>query len=232
VPDADPAASFPPALRQILLEAREAGFLGPGDVEPHLRHAEGFLAVARSLSPATPGDRTRLLDLGSGAGLPGLAIASGWAEAELVLLDANHRRTEFLRRAVDRCGLEGRVSVVEGRAEVVGRDPLYRGSFAGVVARSFGPPAVVAECGAPFLRTGGWLVVSEPPETPESLEVPPGDSQPEQARRWPAQGLAQLGLEPEEFVRDEFGFQVLRQAEPCSERFPRRDGVPAKKPLF
>jgi 16S rRNA (guanine527-N7)-methyltransferase len=227
VPDADPAQSFPPALRLVLLEGREAGFLGPGDVERHLRHAEGFLAVARSLSPATSGDRTRLLDLGSGAGLPGLVMASRWPEADLVLLDANHRRTEFLLGAVERCGLEGRVSVVEGRAEVWGRDPLYRGTFAGVVARSFGPPAVVAECGSPFLRPGGWLIVSEPPETS------PGDSPPpEQARRWSAQGLALLGLEPEEFVRDEFGFQVLRQAEPCPERFPRRDGVPAKKPLF
>lgn len=237
MPDADPTAPFPPALRQVLLEAREAGFLGPGDVERHLRHAEGFLAVARSLSPTNSGNRTRLLDLGSGGGLPGLAMASRWEGADVVLLEANHRRTEFLRRAVDRCGLGGRVSVAEGRAEVVGRDPHYRGTFDGVVARSFGPPAVVAECGAPLLRTGGWLVVSEPPEAsdspePQPAETEPGNSQPEQARRWPVQGLVQVGLVPEEFVRNEFGFQVLRQAEACPERFPRRDGVPAKKPLF
>jgi 16S rRNA (guanine527-N7)-methyltransferase len=224
VPDADPGDPDQAVLHAILVEAREAGFLGPGDIAPHLLHAEAFLAVARA---QTPDDGTaRLLDLGSGAGLPGLVVATRWADAELVLLDANRRRADFLLRAVARCGLEGRVTVVQGRAEVWGRDPLYRGTFAGVMARSFGPPAVVAECGSPFLRPGGWMIVSEPPEAPNV------DSQPKPEQRWPPEGLAQLGLEPDEVVRGAFGFQVLRQREACPERFARRDGVPAKKPLF
>jgi 16S rRNA (guanine527-N7)-methyltransferase len=122
-----------------------------------------------------------------------------------------------------RCGLESRVTVVHQRAEVAGRDPAYRGTFDGVVVRSFGSPAVVAECAAPFLRPGGWLIVSEPPGASE------GD---EQSSRWPADQVAQVGLEPGEFVRGDFGYQVLYQREECPDRFPRRNGVPTKHPLF
>ena len=224
MPDTDEGNPIPPALHgvltEILAEARAAGFLGPGPIEPHLRHANGFVRLARSLTP--PRTAPRILDLGSGGGLPGLVIAAAWPSAELVLLDASERRTEFLLRAVRRCELESRVSVEHQRAEVSGRDPAYRAAFDGLVVRSFGSPAVVAECGAPFLRPGGWAVVSEPPEASEAGR----------GARWPAEPLSRLGLEPGEFVRGDFGYQVLNQRAMCPEKFPRRNGVPAKHPLF
>jgi 16S rRNA (guanine527-N7)-methyltransferase len=219
-----------PLLRQILEEARAAGFLGPGPVDTHLRHAEGFVAVCRHLWPDGPTPPV-LLDLGSGGGLPGLVVASRLPEASLVLLDAQGRRTVFLSDAVRRLGLDARVSVRQDRAEAAGRDPSARGHFDGVLARSFGPPAVVAECAAPLLKPGAWLVVSEPPggspgSPPDLSEGPPGPA------RWPAERLRQLGLVPDRLFHEEFDYQTLRQAEPCPDRFPRRDGVPAKRPLF
>jgi 16S rRNA (guanine527-N7)-methyltransferase len=84
---------------------------------------------------------------------------------------------------------------------------------------------VVAECAAPLLKVGGWLVVSEPPRDGPSVAD-------DEASRWPAGSLGQLGLEPGEPVHEEFDYRVLRQAVPCPDRFPRRNGVPAKKPLF
>ena len=98
-----------------------------------------------------------------------------------------------------------------------------RGGFDGALARSFGRPAVVAECAAPLLRVGGWLVVSEPPRT--DAETDPGS-------RWPATELLQFGLEPAELIHEDFEYRTLRQASPCPDRFPRRNGVPAKRPLF
>jgi 16S rRNA (guanine527-N7)-methyltransferase len=207
-------------LEQVLSEARQAGFLGPGPLGPQYRHAEGFAALARRLSPTS----SRLLDLGSGGGLPGLVVALAWPEATVVLLDGNRRRAGFLAGAVERLDLGGRVNVVHQRAEVAGRDPQLRAGFAGVLARSFGPPAVLAECAAPFLRVGGWVVVSEPPAGPSGTDEGSG--------RWPAEPLAQVGLVPDEVVQDEFSYQVLRQRTLCPERYPRRDGVPAKRPLF
>ena len=100
-----------------------------------------------------------------------------------------------------------------------------RGGFDGVLARSFGRPAVVAECAAPLLHPGGWLVVSEPP--PDRPGASPTQD------RWPAEALSSSSAwSGKERLREGFDYQILRQAQTCPERFPRRDGVPAKKPLF
>jgi len=220
VPGADEGDHFPTLVLELLTDARALGFLGPGPLDPQVRHAQGFAAIGRRLSPE---GSPRLVDLGSGGGLPGLVVAAEWAEVTLVLLEANGRRVAFLRRAVERLGLEDRVSVLEGRAEVCGREPDLRAGFDGALARSFGRPAVVAECAAPFLKVGAWLLVSEPPRSGGEED---GDS------RWPAGPLGQLGLRPAEVMHEDFEYRLLRQVEACPERFPRRNGVPSKKPLF
>ena len=200
-------------LEEVLEEARELGFLGPGPVAGHIEHAAGFVQAVGEPHPA------RVVDLGSGGGLPGLVVASAWPGATVVLLDANERRTRFLTNAVRDLGFGDRVRVVHARAEDVGHDPLWRGRADLVVARSFGVPAVTAECAAPLLEVGGRLVVSEPPE--------------ESGDRWPADALGKLGLRPAARLEQAFSrFQILRQEEPCPESYPRRVGVPAKRPLF
>ena len=196
------------ALLGVLEDARHFGFLGPGPITTHLESARRFLEVLAELMPA------RVLDLGTGGGVPGLALAQWLPDTEFVLLDSMERRTKFLDLALDRLEFGARVSIVRERAEVAGRAESLRGTFDAVTARSFAPPPVTAECGAPFLRHGGALLVSEPPE--------PAD-------RWPADGLATLGLVLQE-VRN--GIAVLKSNEACPERFPRRSGVPAKRPLF
>lgn len=195
--------------------SQRLGFLGPGPVADHVTHARGF-AVGLDAPPS------RFLDLGSGGGVPGLVLATLWPSASVVLLDAGERRCAFLRDAVARLGLDGRVDVVRQRAEEAGRSPALRGTFDLVVARSFGAPAVTAECAAPFLEVGGLLVVSEPPE---DRPGPGGD-------RWPADGLAAVGLGVGPTWRAPYRYQALVQREPCPDRYPRRVGQPAKRPLF
>ena len=211
---------MPEAVLTALGRAREQGFLGEGDLEVQLRHAFGFAEAAAAAG--LPTGPVTLLDLGSGGGVPGLVLAAAWPTCQVTLLDANVRRCAFLREAVAACGWEGRAVVVEARAEEAARQPTLRHGLQLVVARSFGPPAVVAECAAPFLRTGGLLIVSEPPPGPDVAEE----------ARWPAGPLAQLGLVPVALHRGEFGYQVLRQNAPCPDRFPRRVGVPTKRPLY
>jgi len=161
----------------------------------------------------------RAADLGSGGGVPGLPLALRFVEWRWTLVEAGERRSAFLRDAVRRLGVEDRVEVVRERAEVLAREPDRGAAFGLAVARGFGAPAVVAECAAPLLAVGGFLVVSEPPGG--------------MAARWPADGLALLGLAPAQASAGGLGaFQVLRQALPCPDRFPRRVGVPAKRPLF
>jgi len=204
----------------VLEEARRLGFLGPGPVQTHLDHAAGFAEALRA-SFVTGDDRVpgRAADLGSGAGLPGLPLALYFAASRWTLVESAVRRAAFLRDAVRSLGLGARVDVAEERAEVLGRAVEHRGTYDLIVARSFGPPAVVAECGAPLLRLHGWLAVSEPPGGAPD--------------RWPEAGLALLGLSRESAVSaGGWAYQVLGQRSLCSERYPRRVGVPTKRPLF
>ena len=198
----------PHSLVAELERARHLGFLGPGPVEDHIRHAAGFLAALESVSGT-------VIDLGSGGGVPGLVVGLARPDLRLVLVEATAKRCRFLESACHRLALPA--EVIEARAEHLGRG-ARRGTADAVIARSFGTPGVTVECGAPLLRVGGCLVVSEPPEpAPE---------------RWPTAPLAALGLEVDPRPRTSPAVQVLRQLRLCPDRYPRRVGVPAKRPLF
>jgi 16S rRNA (guanine527-N7)-methyltransferase len=209
--------------RRTLERAAELGLLGSSDLDAQIDHALGFAAAFERSLGRPP---RSMLDLGSGGGLPGLVLYEAWPETEVVLLDSSRRRTEFLRLELSLSAGEGpqeriRVEVLRGRAEEVAHDGRYRERFEAVSSRSFGRPAVVAECGAPFLKTPGVLVVSEPP----------GGEDP---ARWPAAELDEVGLGPGEALRIEgrFNYRVLEKHGPTPDRYPRRVGVPAKRPLF
>jgi 16S rRNA (guanine527-N7)-methyltransferase len=196
-----------PSLLAQLERARTLGFLGPGPVEAHVTHAEAFLAALSTTAGL-------VIDLGSGGGVPGLVVGVSRRDLRVVLVEARGVRCRFLEDAVAALGLDGEVR--HGRAEELGRSEL-RGTASAVVARGFGPPSATAECGAPLLRVGGLLVVSEPPPPP-------------QPDRWPP-AVGQLGLERGARLGAP-AVQVLHQVSPCPDDFPRRPGVPAKRPLF
>lgn len=207
-------------LRDLLVRARDLGLLGPGPVEDHLVHARAWAAVL-----ADPPEHG--LDLGSGAGVPGLVLAAAWPASRWTLLDAGQRRGEWLQAAVGELGCADRVEVVVNRAETAARTERLREQCDLVVARGFGPPAVTAECATGFLRVGGRLSVSEPP--PE--EGPAGGpAAPEE--RWPEAELSVLGFDAPRFVRQDAGFVILRKTTRTDARWPRRDGVPQRRPLW
>lgn len=208
------------ALIEVLRQAQDLGFVGPGAIEAQVGHGNAFaraVAVGWAEAGGAGPHPDRVADLGSGGGLPALVLALLWSDAEVTLIEAGHRRAAFLNHAVNRLRIGGRVTVVEGRAELVGRDTRHRASYRAVTSRAFGPPAVTAECGAPLLGVGGVLVVSEPPAGPP---------------RWPPHGLATLGMGPATVGRSEPRFAVVAQIQLCPERYPRRVGVPSKRPLF
>ena len=189
----------------VLEEARELGFLGPGPVSFHVEHARAYLPLLADVTGSA-------LDLGAGGGVPGLVLAAERPDLAWTFLDGMQKRTAFLERAVARLGLTN-VVVRTARAEEV---PDLRGRFDAVVARSFAAPAVTAECAAPLLRVGGRLVVSEPPDGEQD--------------RWSGAGV--LGLGAPTVVTGPPTLVVLVQEAPCPDRYPRRTGVPAKRPLW
>ena len=208
----------PQGLIEILEAARARGLIGTGDLGSHIDHSLGFATALTAVRGDGLGWQDRVIDLGSGGGLPGLVLASV-SDAEVTLVEGSSNRAKWLAEAAALGPYRRPVTVRGERAEAVGRDPSMRASQSVVVARAFGQPAETAECAAPLLTVGGYLVVSEPPESA--------------GERWEAKGLARLGLERVTVV--EAGgvtFAVLRQVAACPATFPRRVGVPRKRPLF
>ena len=205
-------------VRTILRRSAAMGFLGGMSIEDQVVHALGFQAAVEHVLGRPP---TSVVDLGTGGGLPGLVLVAVWPTTRVVLLDASERRTDFLHQEVEQWGRADRVSVIRGRAEEVERSAQLAAGTEVVVARSFGSPAVTAECSAPLLELGGLVAVSEPPET-DSFD------------RWPETGLAMVGLERLASYRylDRFGYQLLKKSSPTPDRYPRRVGIPTKRPLF
>lgn len=205
-----------PGLLEVLGEARYLGFLGPGPVGDHLRHAEAFSVAATHPSSPPP---EAFADLGSGGGVPALVLLRAWPETRALLVESLGRRAEFLVGAVDHLGWSDRVEVRSERAEAVAAEESIRERFPLVTARSFGPPAVTAEIGTGFVAPGGRLVVSDPPEA--------------DPRRWPGAGLAELGFAGMDRIGvDGFHFAIIPKVASAPPNRPRGVGRPAKRPLW
>jgi len=200
------------AVTAWIERAHAYGFIGEPAAKA-LEHSRAFAVVLNDLGVK------RWLDLGSGGGVPGLVVATELPATTGVLLEVKERRASFLEEAVHALGLDERITVVMARAEVAGHDVGLRERFDAVVARSFAAPAVTAELGAAFVAPGGHLVVSEPP----------GDG----GRRWDHPNeLRQLGLGPGQVRGEGRHFVLLGKELATPERFPRRVGVPERRPLF
>lgn len=140
---------------------REAmNLVGPGDVDAQIDDCAQALAVLDDVVV-----RGAWVDLGSGAGLPGLVLAARCPDAEVTLVDSRAKRTAFLEHVVMQAGATG-VHVVRARVET-----LPSGAFDGVVARAFAPPEDVLCHADRLLRDGGCVVLflqghADPPDAP------------------------------------------------------------------
>jgi 16S rRNA (guanine527-N7)-methyltransferase len=199
------------AYGALLLETnRHVNLTGAKDAAALLVH----LLDALTLGADVNGE---LIDVGSGGGLPGipLAIVSG---VRIVLLEAVAKKAAFLERALAELGIAG--DVVAGRAETVGHDPRWRERFAVATARAVAPAPSVAELTVPFLRLGGRALLQRGALAPTE-------------RRSLEDAAPMLGavLTEERQLAGERRILVLTKTGPTPNRFPRRNGVPQKRPL-
>ena len=141
-------------LVEALTEAQHLGFLGARPITEVIEHARAFVDALNEF----PAD-ARVIDLGSGGGVPGLVIAAERPDLHVTLLDRRTKRTDFLERSVRRLGWTERVSVMATDVATLRPDPL----FDAAVARGFGPPAETLVVAARLVRVGGLVVISEPP---------------------------------------------------------------------
>lgn len=218
------AAQFETYLRELLAANRRLGLTALREPEAiQRRHFLESLAVAVALAKlAIQPDRA--IDIGSGGGFPGLPLKIVRPEVRLTLLEATGRKAAFLAELVQRLGL-AQVEVATGRAEALAHDPAHRQAYDLALARAVAPLPVLVELALPFLRLGGYLA------------APKGSRAPQEAEE-AAKALAVCGGHLERIeplaapgARVAPTLVLVRKVSPTPEGYPRRPGIPFKRPL-
>lgn len=148
---------MPRSVRDVLVDAQRIGALGPRPIDDVIAHAGAFV-------DALPTGTHRIIDLGSGAGVPGLVVADALPEATMVLVDRRAKRTDALALAVAGLGWRDRVTVICADVDELVRERTHAGSYDAVISRGFGPHETTLRLSAGLVRPGGVVVISEPPE--------------------------------------------------------------------
>ncbi len=131
---------------------------------------EGFLRSLSYRAAFEPEPWVRAVDIGSGAGFPGLVLKICYPEIDMLLIEAARRRAAFLRHLIRQLGLT-RVRCIHARAEQLHADPEHRGRYQVAFARAVGGVAGAASLAAPLLSPGGRLILQVGRHTAESLQA-------------------------------------------------------------
>jgi 16S rRNA (guanine527-N7)-methyltransferase len=182
-----------------------------------LEQAEALIADAGVLAGVSWAGVTRVIDIGSGGGLPAVPLAIAMPQVQFTLLEANVRKCAFLEHVAGTLELTN-VMVAPGRAEELGHRPALREQFDRAISRAAARPEVLLELALPFVRTGGDLVAQVSPLDPLLLEP---------AARRLGGGTPRLE-HPDASGR---ALMVVPKLAATPSRFPRRIGLPGRKPL-
>ena len=168
----------------------------------------------------------RLVDVGSGGGLPGIPIKIVRPTLQATLVESTGKKARFLRHAVERLGLDG-IEVLDGRVEEVARANSCRGAYDVVTARAVARLSVVAEYCVPLSRVGGYVISMKARLQAEEL------SEGERAAQRLGAKVAEVLQVPHlpEVGPKERHLVILEKMRDTPEKYPRKVGVPAKKPL-
>ena len=167
------------------------------------------------------GDARKVVDVGSGGGLPGLPLKIVRPDLELTLIEADQDKAAFLVHACAQLGLEG-VEVVGRRAEDAGHDPRLREAFDVAVARALAPLPVLAELCLGLVRVGGRLLAQKT----ESEGAGAGE------RAIEIMGGMLIAVHASPSAARRAGtVVVVEKVRPTPDAYPRRPGVPNHKPL-
>jgi 16S rRNA (guanine527-N7)-methyltransferase len=190
-----------------------------------VKHLVDSLTLVPFLREALGEAGGSLVDVGTGAGLPGLVLAIALPFCDVTLIEATARKVAFLEHAVEVLRLPN-VRVVSGRAEDIGREPAHREYYDAAVVRAVGGVATLVELLAPLLRVGRVALLMKT-HSRAGTEI-------ERA----AHALAELHSRVERIVDlsipgllEDRALVVVRKEEPTPERYPRRSGLPERRPL-
>lgn len=207
---------------ELLREENERANL-TGITEPDEVAIKHFVDSATLLRVA-PLETGRVIDVGTGAGFPGAVIALLRPDIQVTLVESNGKKATFLRRLVEELQVSN-VAVVGRRAEEVGRERAHRAQYDVATARAVAALPVLMEYLLPLVRVGGSAVALKGPEVEKEVEG--GRKAARQLGGWWVR-LEEVSLPS---GAGERRLAVVRKDRPTPEQYPRRTGVPAKKPL-
>lgn len=189
--------------------------------EVNLKHFTDSLTISRIIDMA---QINTLIDVGTGAGFPGIPIKIAFPHIKVYLLDSLNKRIKFLNEVIKKLGLKN-IYAFHGRAEDFAKDRQYREKFDVCVSRAVANLSTLSEYCIPFVKTGGYFV-----------SYKGGDSDEEVIRSENA--ITFLGGEIENtdrfFLPDtDMGRTLIkiRKRKSTPNRYPRKAGIPSKEPL-
>lgn len=165
-----------------------------------------------------------LIDVGTGAGFPGLALKIAYPELKVTLLDSLQKRIQFLDAVIEKLGLEG-IETIHGRAEDFAKPQKLRESFDLCVSRAVATLSTLSEYCLPFVKVGGYFIpyksekiAQEKEEAEKALELLGGKFERQ----------VEFMLPSSDIYRNLF---VIKKVKETPKKFPRKAGLPAKEPI-
>lgn len=191
--------------------------------EVQIKHFLDSLTVILAWQPAINVD-LRLIDVGTGAGIPGIPLKIAFPDIKLILLEALAKKAAFLQHINHKLGLDN-VEVLVGRAEEVAHEAQYRERFDLVLSRAVAPLPTLVELTLAFCAVGGSFIAQkkgainlEISSATKAIDILGG-----KLREVKRIDLAEF--------RDERYLVVIDKVSPTPKQYPRRPGIPAKRPL-
>jgi 16S rRNA (guanine527-N7)-methyltransferase len=192
--------------------------------DPEAVEAKHFLDSLSCLKVMACHANLRVVDVGTGAGFPGLVLKIACPAWRVTLVEANNKKVAFCRHVVDMLGLKG-VHIVHARAEDLGRDPSHRESYDWAVARAVARLPILAEYLLPLVRIGGRMLAQKGETGPAEAQEAEG------VLRILGGELAQVVPVDVPGIAGDRYLVIARKVAPTPARYPRRPGIPAKRPL-
>lgn len=192
-------------------------------VEPQtivIRHFLDSLALAQAWPTGAPAS---VADIGTGAGFPGIPLKILWPETRLLLVESIAKKTQFLAHMVELLELTD-VEISTARAELIGQTPDYRERFALVTARAVASLNVLAEYCLPLCQMGGLFVAPKSSDGAQEARAADHALQVLGGRYESTIDILLPDIEPRTLL-------VVQKVQPTPAQYPRRVGIPLKRPL-
>jgi 16S rRNA (guanine527-N7)-methyltransferase len=191
----------------------------PGEIR--IKHFLDSLSAIQAIRPAAS---DRLIDVGTGAGFPGIPLKIIYPKLQLTLVESVGKKADFCQHMVDKLHLEN-VSVIKERAEEIGQDEGHRERYDWAVARAVAVMPILAEYLLPLVRVGGRMVAMKGETGPAETHAA------ESALGMLGGRVKQIKKIELPGVVEERYLVTIEKVAATPVRFPRRTGIPKKRPL-